>query len=321
MPAGHAAPGRKAPFHPVTAVILQIVFSSLVTAGMWLYTPDLPRDELEARYAGPPSVFVEADGVRLHMRDTGPRDAPVIIMLHGFGASLHTWEAWAQLLSAGFRVIRFDLPGFGLTGADPTGDYSDARAMAVLAALMETLQVRRAILVGNSMGGRIAWNFAARYPARVARLVLISPDGFAGAGIAYGQASGVPLTARLLPYVMPMPLLRASLAPAYADPQRLTEAVVARYRDMLLAPGVRDAVLARMEQVVLEDPVPVLRTLHLPVLLLWGEQDHMIPIGNAADYLAALPDARLVALPGLGHVPQEESPAEALEPVQAFLSR
>lgn len=305
----------------MTAVILQIVFSSLVTAGMWLYTPDLAREDLEARYAAPPSIFVAADGVRVHVRDTGPRDAPAIIMLHGFGASLHTWEDWAQALSAEYRVIRFDLPGFGLTGADPTGDYTDARAEAVLAALMDTLHVPRAILVGNSMGGRIAWRFAASHKPRVTRLVLISPDGFAGAGFAYGQAIGVPMTARLLPYVLPTPLLRASLAPAYGDPQRLTEAVVARYRDMILAPGVRDAALARMEQVVLADPVPALRSLHVPVLLLWGEQDRMIPIGNAADYLAALPDARLVVLPGLGHVPQEESPAEALAPVRAFLAR
>ena len=305
----------------MTAVILQILFSSLVTAGMWLYTPDLARDDLQARYAGPPSSFVEADGVRLHLRDTGPRDAPAIIMLHGFGASLHTWEPWAQALSGNFRVIRFDMPGFGLTGTDPTGDYTDARAEDVLASLMDTLQIPRATLIGNSMGGRIAWSFAARYPARVTRLVLISPDGFASPGMAYGQPIGVGMTARVLPYVMPTPLLRTALAPAYGDPRRLTEEVVDRYRDMILAPGVREAVLARMEQVVLQDPVPVLRTVLVPVLLLWGEQDHMIPISNAADYLAALPNARLVTLPGLGHVPQEESAAEALEPVRSFLSR
>ncbi len=305
----------------MTAVILQILFSSLVTAGMWLYAPDASRADLEARYAAPPSIFVEADGVRVHLRDTGPRDAPALIMLHGFGASLHTWEAWAQTLSGEFRVIRFDLPGFGLTGADPTGDYTDARAEQVLAALMDTLRVPRAILIGNSMGGRIAWSFAARYPARVRKLVLISPDGFASPGMSYGRAIGGPTTARLLPYVLPMPLLRTTLAPAYGDPQRLTEEVVDRYRDMILAPGVRDAVLARMEQVVLEDPVPFLRTLHMPVLLLWGEKDRIIPISNAANYLTVLPDARLVTLPDLGHVPQEESPAEALEPVKKFLSQ
>ena len=287
---------------------------------MWLYAPDLSRAELEARYAAPPSSFIVAEGVRVHVRDTGKRDAPAIIMLHGFGASLHTWEAWAQALSAEYRVIRFDLPGFGLTGADPTGDYTDARAMQVIAALMDRLRVRRAILIGNSMGGRIAWSFAARHPARVSRLVLISPDGFASTGMAYGHPAEVPLTAGLLPYMLPMPLLRTDLAMAYGDPRLLSEETVARYRDMILAPGVREAVLARMAQMVLQDPVPILRQVRAPVLLLWGEKDAVIPIGNAAAYLAALPNARLVALPGLGHVPQEELPAEALEPVKKFLS-
>jgi pimeloyl-ACP methyl ester carboxylesterase len=305
----------------VTAVILQVLFSSVVTAGLWLYVPDEARADLEARYASPPSTFVQAEGVRVHLRDTGKRDGPAIFMLHGFGASLHTWEAWAQALSADYRVIRFDLPGFGLTGTDPTGDYTDARAIQVLAALMDRLRVRRAILIGNSMGGRIALEFAASHPARVSRLVLISPDGFASPGLAYTLAAEAPVTVGLLPYLLPAPLLRMHIAAAYGDPQRLTEEVVARYRDMILAPGVRAAVLPRMEQMVAQNPGPLLRRVHVPVLLLWGEKDGMIPISCAAGFLAALPDARLVALPGLGHVPQEESPAEALEPVRNFLAR
>jgi len=102
-------------------VILGIAGLALV-----LYTPDKPRFLLEAAY---PGTYRTVDGVRLRLRDTGPHDAPAVILLHGFGASLDTWEPWAQALSARFRVIRLDLPGFGLTGADPSGDYSDARAM------------------------------------------------------------------------------------------------------------------------------------------------------------------------------------------------
>ena len=119
----------------------------------WLYAPDKPRAVLEAAY---PGEYRTVDGVRLRLRDTGPREAPAVILLHGFGASLDTWEPWAQALSVHFRVIRFDLPGFGLTGADPTGDYSDAREMKILADLMDQLGVARASLVGNSLGGRIA---------------------------------------------------------------------------------------------------------------------------------------------------------------------
>jgi pimeloyl-ACP methyl ester carboxylesterase len=287
-----------------------IVLAILIGAALaWLRTPDEPRAALEARYARPPSEFLPVAGLRLHVRDTGPRAAPAVILLHGFGASLGTWDDWAQALETDHRVVRYDLPGFGLTGPDPSGDYSDARGCAVLLALMDRLGLARASIVGNSMGGRIAWTFAALHPERVDKLVLISPDGFASPGRAYGVAPKVPLLMRALPYVLPSFMLRASLASAFANQAVLTAALFRRYRDMMLAPGVRRAIVALMGQQVLLDPVPLLRRITAPSLLIWGEQDGMIPIANAADYLRALPHATLDALPGIGHIPQEEDPA------------
>ena len=154
-----------------------------------------------------------------------------MILLHGLGSSLHTWEPWAQKLSARYRVIRYDLPGFGLTGADPTGDYTDARVVVVLVALMDALAVSRASLIGNSMGGKLAWQFAAEHPDRVDKLVLISPDGYASPGFEYGKKPEVPAVARVLPYTLPRFMLRMNLAPAYGDSSRLTDATVTRYRD------------------------------------------------------------------------------------------
>lgn len=301
-------------------VIFAVLGVLLIAAGWFLYDPDKQRAALEAVYAQPPSVFVEVAGVRLHVRDTGPRGAPAVVLLHGFGASLHTWEGWAGPLSRGFRVVRLDLPAFGLTGADPSGVYTDERTIAVLAGLLDRLGIGRAVLVGHSMGGRVAWRFAVAHPARVSRLVLVSPDGFAGPGEAYGRRAEVPLLMRVLPYTLPAFLVRMNTAPAYADGAKLSAATLARYRDMLLAPGVRGAILARMAQHVLPDPVPMLRTLGMPVLLLWGAQDRMIPASNAQDYLAAVPGARLVRLDDLGHVPQEEAPEESLIPVMGFLN-
>ena len=295
------------------------LLASLGGAGWWLWTPDADRAALEARYAAPPSAFVTLEGVRLHVRDTGPRNGPPVLLLHGFGSSLHTWDQWAALLEADRRVIRLDLPGFGLTGADPTGDYSDLRAVALLEGLLDRLGVARADVVGSSMGGRIAWRFAAERPARVRRLVLMAPDGFASAGFTYDRPAGVPLLMRALPYTLPMPLLRGGVAPAYADPASLTESALERYRNMMIAPGVRHAILDRMATHVLVPPEPFLRRIAAPVLLLWGESDRMVPPAHAADYARELPDSRTVVLPGLGHVPMEEDPARALAPVTAFL--
>jgi pimeloyl-ACP methyl ester carboxylesterase len=290
---------------------------AIVAPALFLYAPDKSRAELEAAY---PGEYRTVDGVRLRLRDTGPRDAPVVILLHGFCASLDTWEAWAQTLSAHYRVIRFDLPGFGLTGPDPTGDYSDAREMKILADLMDGLGVARASLVGNSMGGRIVWNFTASHPERVNRLVLISPDGFASPGFAYERAPETPLLMRALPFIAPRGVLKAAVAEAYARLEDLSDTTLNRYRDLLLAPGVRWAILARMSQVVLHDPAPTLARIKAPTLLLWGEKDGIIPISNAAEYLRDLPQAKLVRLPNLGHVPFEEDPAASLAPVERFLS-
>jgi pimeloyl-ACP methyl ester carboxylesterase len=120
-------------------------------------------------------------------------------------------------------------------------------------------------------------------------------------------------------YVLPKFMLKGSLAPAYVDQSLLREDVVTRYHDLMLVPGVRGAIIARMEQLVLEDPVPVLKSIKAPTLLVWGDKDAMIPVTNAADYQKALPDSRLVTFPKLGHVPHEEDPVQSLPPVWAFL--
>ena len=293
---------------------------ALLAAGVALYTPDLDRATLHARYLASSSDLRRIDGVMLHIRDTGPRSAPALIMLHGFGSSLHTWEPWARALDSSYRVIRFDFPGSGLSEPDNTGDYADMRSMQLLAALMDTLGLRRATVIGNSMGGRIAWTFAARYPERVAQLVLISPDGFASPGFEYGKPADVPFALSLMRYVMPMPLLRMSLEPAYADRRTMTDSLATRYYDLMRAPDARNAMLQRMRQTVLTDPVPLLRQVQAPTLLLWGQQDAMIPFRNAADYMQALPNAALVPLPNVGHLPFEEAPAAALVPLRRFLA-
>jgi pimeloyl-ACP methyl ester carboxylesterase len=303
----------------IVAIIATLFGAGLL--GAWLYTPDKSRAQLETLYAAPPSEFVEVDGLRFHVRQTGPRDGPAVLMLHGFGASLHTWEPWAKALSGRYRTIRFDLPGFGLTEPDPTGDYSDERGMQLLAALMDKLSIARAALIGHSMGGKLAWMFAANYPDRVSRLVLIAPDGFESEGFEYGKKPQVPMLVRLLPYTLPTFMVRMNLAPAYGDPSTLTDDALTRYRDMMLAPGSRNAMIARLEQVELQPPESLLSRIKAPTLLLWGEKDAMIPVGNAKDYGKSLADSRLVTLPQAGHLPHEEAADQSLVPVLAFLGR
>jgi pimeloyl-ACP methyl ester carboxylesterase len=299
--------------------ILLALAALLVVGGAVAYTPDRERAALEARYLADPADLRPVGGTTLHVRDEGPRDAPVLLLLHGLGSSLHTWNAWADTLRTRYRVVRLDLPGHGLSGPAPEDDYSDERTRTLLVALLDTLDIDRATVIGNSMGGRFAWQFAAARPERVDRLVLIAPDGFASPGFEYDRPPEVPALLSLMRWVLPRPLLAANLEAAYADPSVMTDTLLSRYHDLMLAPGNREAMLARMRQLILRDPRPRLERITAPTLLLWGEEDGMIPVRNAEDYLAAIPDARRVVLPGVGHLPFEEAPQRALSALLDFL--
>ena len=301
--------------------ILALVSTTLIfLVALYLWTPDKSKAELEKTYGSSKNAYVSALGVNVHYQDTGSsKNAIPILFLHGFGSSLQTWETWAQAISDEYRVISVDLPGFGLTGEDPSGIYTDQRSVEVLEAFLKALKIPKVVLVGNSMGGKIAWQFTARYPNQVSKLVLISPDGYASPGMEYGKKPEVPAIADLYRYFFSKTFLAMNLKPAYADPNTLNDALVNRYYDLMLAPGVRGAILARMQQTVLQDPVPSLASIQVPTLLIWGEKDAFIPISNSNDYLKVMPNAKRVSLPNIGHLPQEEQPSIGLAALKEFL--
>ncbi|MEX1251347.1 MAG: alpha/beta hydrolase [Hyphomonas sp.] len=302
-------------------ILLGVTMAAVLLGGCWLYTPDKPRAALEKMYLRQAGDMLTVAGTQLHVRDDGPREAPAIILLHGFGSSLHTFEPWAEALKADYRVVRMDLPGSGLSPPDPTGSYTDARSAALILVLMDQLGIGKATIAGNSIGGRIAWNMAADHPERIEKLVLISPDGFASPGFAYGERADVPAVMKAMRFTLPKSAIRPNLAASYGDPKRLNEATIKRYHDLMLAPGGRAALLARMQQTVLTDPATRLPLIKAPVLLMWGRKDRLIPFSNSADYTKLLQDSRLIAFKDLGHVPMEEDPAQSLAPLREFLGQ
>ena len=295
----------------------------LLALSVWLaWTPDKTEQVLLQSYSRPGTARLMVQQQPVFVQDSGPRDAPAILLLHGFGASLQAWDDWAPALEKNLRVLRIDIPGFGLSGPAVNQDYSDAADVARVIALLDQLGVQQVIIAGHSMGGRIAWNLAAAHPERVSKLVLLSPDGFPDPNAKSDKTYEVPALLGLLPYSLPQWALRVGgVAPAFADDSQLTPQMMQRYHDMMLAPGVRTALLERMRQTRNSNPVVRLQSIKIPTLLLWGEKDAFIPLSNAQDYLKAMPQARLVTLPGVGHVLHEEAPQASVQAVLDFLSQ
>ena len=298
-----------------------LVIAVLLAVAFWtLWTPDLDRATLERQYLQSPGDMVQVLDQRLHVRESGPQDAPAVLLIHGFGASLHTWEPWVQTLSKDLRVLRLDLPGSGLSPPDTGNDYSDARSIALINALLNARGLQKVSLLGHSIGGRIAWTFAATAPQRVDKLVLLAPDGFTSPGFDYGTPAQVPAAMGLMRWIAPRWLLHMNLEPGYFSPAALSEENLSRYHDLMRAPGARTALLARWQQTSLREPQPLLQKISAPTLLVWGRQDAMIAFSNAADYQQGIARHSLLALDNMGHLPMEENPLQALPGVLQFLT-
>lgn len=305
----------------IALVVLLLAVAGIGGTIWWAWTPDLSRSQAEARFAGPADTYIDTAGLRFHVRQEGPEGAPVIVMVHGNASMLQSWDGWAADLSRDHRVIRYDLAGHGLTGPDPTGTYGPARDAAQLRDLLDTLKVERATIIGNSLGGQIAWTFAAANPDRVEKLVLVAPGGYPLPGLDFGQTVVLPSAAKALPYSLKRDVVATQIGALYGDRTRLTPQMLDNYYLSWLSPGVRTARLQRTTQYVIQDPTDTLRTIQAPTLLVWGEKDWLVSFATTpAKFQAALPDTKLVSFPGIGHMPQEEDPAITVVPVRAFLT-
>jgi pimeloyl-ACP methyl ester carboxylesterase len=305
----------------------------LVVAFLVLRTPDTDAAEMRAKYGAAPSQFVElGGGVKVHLRDEGPKDAPVIMLLHGSNADLHTWEPWVEALKGQYRVIRFDQVGHGLTGPDPADDYSTANYVADIGEVADKLGLSTFIIGGNSMGGKHALAYAIAHPERLAGLVLVDGSGgpmlkLAGEkkekkgggniGFTIARMPGLNLIAE---QITPRSLIAQSLEQSVSVKAIVTEAMIDRYWELLRYPGNRRATLTRFSQPY--DPLRAedIAAVKTPTLILWGEEDRVIPV-EAGQWLAkTIPGSKLVVYPKIGHLPQEEAVAATLGDLQPWLA-
>jgi pimeloyl-ACP methyl ester carboxylesterase len=283
------------------------------------YQRDLSLDELKPRWATGASRFVDVRGTQVHYRDEGQGET--IVLLHGTAASLHTWDAWAEELAHHYRVVRLDLPGFGLTGPDGAHDYTAAHYVDFLTGFLAKVGVERFHLVGNSLGGRVAWELALALPARVQSLVLIDAGGYPldPKSIVFKLAR-TPGLSRLVRWITPRSLVRKTLLEVYGDDRKVTDALVDRYFDLQRRAGNREAFIERARTPNVDDTA-ALPGIHCPTLVLWGELDAWLPVEHARRFQKDIPGAELIVYPGVGHMPMEESPAASVADTERFLAR
>ena len=293
--------------------LLGSILVLLIVLGIVFYQKDQSPEEVYKKYALASSQQIALGGVQLHYSDEGNRlDSTPLLLIHGTSSSLRTWDGVTGQLKNQYRIIRFDLPGFGLTGPNPNHDYSTRYYNEVIDSLLKALQISRVIIVGNSLGGAIATQYAIYQPGKVRGLVLVDAAGLPPAKKTTGaigfKLAQMPVINQLLTIITPWVLVKKSLQDAYGDIGKVTDSLTAQYFDMLTREGNRKALVDRMRQGWQVTDGNFLTKVEAPTLIVWGSKDRLIPVENAALFKQKIKNSQVHIWDNLGHVPMEEDP-------------
>ncbi len=303
----------------VSAFILLLLAVALGAGFLyWRATQGAPASDLEATYLTPADRFVDIAGARVRIREEGDATAQAVLLVHGFSHSLETWDGWADAMKENYRVIRYDLLGHGLTGPDPQERYAPEERAAFVGEVLSALDVERAVIAGNSLGGLAAWRFASKNSERVSALILISPGAYQLNGVS-DEPAEIPAAMKAYLLTAPEAGVRASAELIYGDDAKITDKRVATMRDMIRREGNGAAMIKSLEEFTLPDPTDDLARIAAPTLIIWGENDILISLEQGRKIERTVPDARLVTYPGVGHAAQEEAPADTVADAIAFI--
>jgi pimeloyl-ACP methyl ester carboxylesterase len=255
-------------------------------------------------------------------------EGPTVLVLHGLGASkISVLPILPPLVHAGHRLVVPDLPGHGESDK-PRGDYTPRFYARVLRQLMDALQVDRAAVVGNSLGGRVALEMAVRSPDRVTGLGLLDP-AVPGFRVRYvlGFTRVIPTEVGAIPFPLREAWMKRAVRRLMADPSRLPndgfDAAAGEFIRIYRNPAARMAFFDSLRHILIEPPRPFwarMSRVRVPALVIWGEDDRLVPVRLAYKLKDALPGAELLVLPKVGHVPQFEAPEETAGTLLRFLA-
>lgn len=299
-------------------IVLVLLILVLIVA---FYKADIPAEELKQKYAMAPSQFDSLKGMNVHYRDEGPvTDSIPLVLLHGTSSSLFTWDACTREWIKEHRVIRMDLPGFALTGPDPNDNYSIEGYVAFVHDFLQKRNVNQCYLAGNSLGGQIAYAYAAYYPKEVKKLILLDPAGYPSENVkgSLGFKLGkLPVLKHLLTIITPTSIVRKSIEDVYGNKDMVTDSLVQLYEDMTCREGNRSALLKRLS--LEKHDTDLVKRIQVPTMIIWGDQDFLIPLENAYKFQRDLINDTLVVMKEVGHLPMEESPDKVITAVSGFI--
>lgn len=270
--------------------------------------------------------FLDVGGERVHIRLAGPADGHPVVLIHGLAGSTFSWRRTEPALAgAGLRTLALDLRGFGLSDKSIGADHSLAAQAQLVADVMASLDIRRAALVGHSMGGSVALHVALSRPDLVDRLVLVNPWLPSAAGQPWpGELLRLPPIerwGRLIVRTLATPeRVERVLAGIYSDPDDVASATAAGH---LVPTGVRgwdEAVVAVVRDLGHRSLPGSLEAVRVPTLIVWGSDDPWLDPGRGKELREEIPQAELVLIAGAGHLPFEEQPERFSAELIRFLA-
>jgi pimeloyl-ACP methyl ester carboxylesterase len=274
------------------------------------------------------SQFVDVDGITIHYKQRGDSGRDLILM-HGLGASVYSWQRVMDDLSQYGKITAYDRPAFGLTERIQPEDYNGRNPYSrnyqpqLLIAFMDQLGIQSAVLVGNSAGGTLAVQMALQYPERVEALILVDP-----ALLTPGGPPSFLYPFLKLPSIDRVGVLFARyggsmtenfLRRAYNNPLKITPEIVKGYQKPLRADHWDRAFWEFIKATEPIDLAGRLGVIDLPVLVITGDNDRIVPTEETIRAAGLIQNADLVVLPECGHAPQEECPDAFMDAVENFL--
>ncbi len=308
----------------ILGILFLIFLLLLIALGVFVgmnYHSDHDLSMLKDKYSIASSKFINIKGMPVHYSVDGTGEK-TLLLIHGTASSLHTWDPWVEKMKDQFRIIRLDLPGFGLTGPNPQKRYDRIFYLIFLETFIDKLGLEKIHIAGNSFGGYLAWNYTLNHPFKVDKLILLNSSGYPR------NDETIPLGFKLakdetvgpwIEKITPRFLIHKTVKDSYENDELISDELVDRYFDLLLREGNREALMLKMQHIKLDNWRKI-KKIKNPTLIMWGDQDRVVPPEHAYRFHKDIKGSEFIMYEKIGHLPMEENAQNSANDALEFLN-